>query len=903
MKQLKAAYSKIITVWAISILGTAGLLASENGKVTESIQQLNHDDFQMRDSALLALWKLGDEAIPELERSSLSNDPEVSARSKELLHYLRSGLLHDSPQNIKEIVIEYSHSQPQKKLALIQHLQNLGYSEQALNLAHNEKDDTAVKLISPTVLNIARRLAYRPLVNGELKKAKDILYNTPDTLPFFTLRAWFHRYSNIEEYRNELKKSALITGEKNTLWRIALHRVDGNIEAALTEAYKLPATEAAGIISTLSLFQGDIKPWIETNSETITNKLSDTSILGLRIQKNLINNRIGEADHLAKEIIQLVSDNPANNHIKTQAVITLAANGYRDEALKIYKANFPTQAFSYYQSQELPLESLETFGIAADTPPPFLEWVSKTTENIEQNKEDVEKIILIADYLKHYGHSEHLMAVLSPIMKLSVENKSLDWENLIRIMANQGLGEIAIEFLIRQKDNEELLTKGVYTFLARNERSDNHIYKDHIWESLVKRNPDNLELALRQLGYLTGHLPDLENKTQLLHDHLSQEAESMNDGDSKLRMRSLYEFANIRNDLKLASSMLESLTGDDRTLEYIRHIQLQYYKTFQQWDKANEIIEQNIRKQPNNLTYIAYDYIRNLRNKSTAKASEAYQKMMLLSLGNPQILIHLTNTVIHPAGYYEKAHDIYELVAINAPHNSPVFHTALESIINHINDFYETKQWSKVHALSEVFLEYVMKQNMHIGLFSFCLNMKFNSTFAKAIQHYEQGETETSIQLLSYAKSLIPGSGVLADHFYPIVRELDIEDQYNEWFEESYQHVLNSCKLYPDSHNAHNTAAWLASRSVRRLDEALNHARTALQIKPNKPAYLDTMGEVWFAKGNRTKSLEWSNKALEASRSHAQGTPTKVDVVIANYNMLHRQKMHFKNDPLPKQGN
>ena len=538
MKQLKAVYSKIITLWVISILGTPRLLANENGQVTESIQQLNHDDLQMRDSALLALWKLGDPVVPALERSSLSNDPEVSARSKKLLHYLRSGLLHDSPQNIKEIIIEYSQSQPQKKLSLIQHLDNLGYSQQALNLAHNERDDAAVKLISPTVLNIARRLAYTPLVNGELKKAKDVLYNTPDTLPFFTLRAWFHRYSNIEQYRNELEKSATITGVNNTLWRIALYRVDGNIAAALTEAYKLPATEAAGIISTLSLFQGDIKPWIETNSETITNNPSDPAKLGLRIQKKLINNNIDEADHLAEELIQLVSDTPHNTNIKTDATIALAANGYRDEALKIYKANFPTQAFSYYQSQEFPLESLETFGIAANTPPPYSEWVNTTTTKAEQDAEEAEKLILIAVYLKNYGYGEHVMSVLSPIMELSVESKFLNWESLIQVITANGLGETAIEFLIRQKDNKDLLKKGVHAFLARNERSNTHIYKDHIWESLVKRNPDNLELALHQLGYLTGHLPDLEKKTQLLHDHLSQEAESMNDGESKLRMRS-----------------------------------------------------------------------------------------------------------------------------------------------------------------------------------------------------------------------------------------------------------------------------------------------------------------------------------------------------------------------------
>ncbi len=113
------------------------------------------------------------------------------------------------------------------------------------------------------------------------------------------------------------------------------------------------------------------------------------------------------------------------------------------------------------------------------------------------------------------------------------------------------------------------------------------------------------------------------------------------------------------------------------------------------------------------------------------------------------------------------------------------------------------------------------------------------------------------------------------------------------------QHILAACKLYPKSHNSRNTAAWLASRSIRRLDEALKHSEAALTQRPTQGAYLDTMAEVWFAKGNRDKAIEWSQKAVDGSIANAQGNPRSEKMVFSNYKQLNKQLERFKNDRLP----
>jgi hypothetical protein len=84
------------------------------------------------------------------------------------------------------------------------------------------------------------------------------------------------------------------------------------------------------------------------------------------------------------------------------------------------------------------------------------------------------------------------------------------------------------------------------------------------------------------------------------------------------------------------------------------------------------------------------------------------------------------------------------------------------------------------------------------------------------------------------------------------------------------------------------------------LSEGHAHAETALKLRPSQGAYLDTMAEIWFARGNRKKALEWSRKAIAGSIANARGNPRSETHVIANYKQLSKQYDHFKNDPMPR---
>ncbi|HYE19166.1 MAG TPA: hypothetical protein VEA69_12015 [Tepidisphaeraceae bacterium] len=66
----------------------------------------------------------------------------------------------------------------------------------------------------------------------------------------------------------------------------------------------------------------------------------------------------------------------------------------------------------------------------------------------------------------------------------------------------------------------------------------------------------------------------------------------------------------------------------------------------------------------------------------------------------------------------------------------------------------------------------------------------------------------------------------------------------------------------PDDPERQNNLAWLCARAAQNLDEALALATRATAAKPDNYAYLDTLAEVHFRRGDRAKALETERRAL-----------------------------------------
>jgi hypothetical protein len=141
------------------------------------------------------------------------------------------------------------------------------------------------------------------------------------------------------------------------------------------------------------------------------------------------------------------------------------------------------------------------------------------------------------------------------------------------------------------------------------------------------------------------------------------------------------------------------------------------------------------------------------------------------------------------------------------------------------------------------------------------LRQRLHADLARAIARLAE-DREGSLATLAACHALMPVDGSLADYFLPGLRQAGLRTEHDRWFEQTWKGLTAAIEKFPKCDNTRNTAAWVAARAVRRLDEAEAQLKIALAAKPRQAAYLDTMGEIWFARRDRERALEWSAKAM-----------------------------------------
>jgi len=482
------------------------------------------------------------------------------------------------------------------------------------------------------------------------------------------------------------------------------------------------------------------------------------------------------------------------------------------------------------------------------------------------------------------------------MMTLFVAQDGEDWNEHIEMMANEGLGSLSIYFIKQQiiedgADHDEFAEAGKKLINLLKPQ-----FRDCLWDHLKNRHGEDVATTIDQIGLLAGLLPDSDDQTTKLHDALVAEAIKLDDLAKDLFITTLYQLCLARNDLTAASQMVDSLADQTTSLQGARN-DLDY--NLLRWESIEPVLAARIKVRPDDRLSLGKWHIALLKLGQTQKAEEVYRRAMLMSLGDPESLIDWGH-YFYAVGYDEKAIELWFLAAALSDLDGDdldEYSWAVTLLASNGESLYASGDWQKALAISEVFARFVMHSSA-AGLY-LSLKVRYRAEFCHGMMMLNQGGQTEGLRRLDIARQLIPGDGALADDFFPALRNKIPVKTYQGWFDESYAHIEAVSKDYPQSHNSHNTAAWLAARAVRNLDEAYAHAQKAVSSMPNQGAYLDTMAEVWFARGDRQKALMWSKKAIAASISHAGGSPRALPMVYANYQQLSKQYEHFKNDPLP----
>jgi len=669
--------------------------------------------------------------------------------------------------------------------------------------------------------------------------------------------------------------------KKATLWRLALFRASGNLDAAILEAEKAGRSE---LVAALKVFDGDALPLLSLNMDRA---LQDVILSrSCQIQNARLNGDEKKAGQLAKKLIRLAVDEDSASRV----ISGLAANGYRKEAVALLMHDDIESAFDFYDSTESPQLALALLGIPEDEKPPYTQWVQKYTDRILKDEEEdlYDRILMLAGFLVRHGEGEHADAVLHPLMSALEKDGSDIWFDLISKMPLYELGPQAIQLIENRGNEDGEADLGVKHLL------DSSKSVEHIWQSIKKRNQQDITKSLREISLLAGLLPDPNHETDALHQALLDEVAKKPLEDQRERHEALFAFLIKRHEIGAASKMVDGfVAGNDRW----RRTKLFLDTALLRWKKVEPIYAAQEKQNPGDFSNLGKwaMILRKLDQKE--KAAEVLDRALLLTMGNVvaigKIAVELSN-----AGYDQEAFSLWQQAAMMAEPGSSEFYSSILYLADLSHPPAGDQSWKKAAAIAEVYSRFTMRGRSNSAVLGI-LNVRFRADFFRGMQQLKSSHRKAALKTLDACQALIPGGGTLADDFFPAIRGAKIDQQYDQWFDQNYQHVEAACQLYPKSANSHNTAAWLAARAVRRLDSALRHAETALSLRPSQGAYIDTMAEVWFARGDRKKAITWSEKAIAASISHAQGAPRSESRVLINYSELSKQLEHFKNDPLP----
>ncbi len=94
----------------------------------------------------------------------------------------------------------------------------------------------------------------------------------------------------------------------------------------------------------------------------------------------------------------------------------------------------------------------------------------------------------------------------------------------------------------------------------------------------------------------------------------------------------------------------------------------------------------------------------------------------------------------------------------------------------------------------------------------------------------------------------------------------DVQSDLDRW-DEAKRSYERSLRLDPENHNAMNNYAYYLSTRGEELDFALKLAEQAVSFQPENAAYLDTMGWVYFQRGEYSEAKTYIQRSVDTGEA------------------------------------
>jgi predicted negative regulator of RcsB-dependent stress response len=812
-------------------------------EIARAIKQLGDDSFEVRQNASMFLRSAGKAAEPLLEQVvKNTDDKEIERRAREILEDFRWGLYPDTPKKVADLIQQYRGADDAGKRAAAQEMLKQGGSgfHALIKIAAAEPNDNLRREIQD---ELARNLAEAMgdlVLQGDFSTLEGLveagLHGERESA-YRNYAAWLHFRGKLDDKLAHWKSLAEKNDAKAAEIVCFLARAKGNLDLARWGAEK---SANPRLLPAILLERRD---WPELARTWNKNNPDNFGIEGPTL--NVAYQRLaGNAEGLEKALAELrkfIEAQAADSNYLALGAKALFLNDRPDEALALLTAGKQYQpAFEILCFQGKYREAFALIGKLDDLADRMLPVQLSAAR--------------VLHLLGERDKARQLFHRLPDLVEARDQYPTA--RDLLRIQVRTGLKDDAFAFAGRLLKKE--------TFNAQRDSILSLLFPDQAgpaltWWNVLRRRytPDQSEEILKQQqaiwsGKLTGkELDDLlkhaeslagefgGNEQALLYAAMAEAAVTAGNIDQAIAH--LVKAADKATD---AAPLLR--LGDLQAGKKAWNLAAKTYR--KAWEKD--------RTQPLGLFLSGWSLV---QAGQEADGRQLMEIAHALPLGNEFIRYHFARS-LSDRGLSRDADRERDLIFKVGALDGWAVNEALRS------EAYAA-QYRKEHGraadLFDAFCVRCMKASVSFVEFSAQVQVPHLVHTNRALALVSAGKFDEARQHWQMCWKLAPTSVQMPLALLPVLEKVNRRQDADQLFNQVFDQLGKICSDYPGSASNHNTIAWLAAVSRRKLDDADRHASKAVELEPANAGYIDTLAEVQFQRGNSARAIDLIRRCLE----------------------------------------
>lgn len=831
---------------------------------------LDAEEFEQREQGMGELWKEGDKAVEILRKLSEDTNPEVAARARLILGKVELGVTPETPAKLVAMLEEYWSADGRERIKILQKIQKEAEFDFLMRLSRFEKDPDVRREIDSIITREMPRIVRGLLNENKVDEAKKVLGTSNQLAPMIHLGQILSNEGVLDQEIARLKASNEEDDQKRYL---AYLRVKGDPALLRSEAARLGDTQAELIAA---LVQGDFLAYFSHQLEK--GRMSDSARDYLRwVIAEYSGDQAGR-----KAVLESLLKAAKRDSGNLGPRVTLFRMGYGDRVIPLIPDDQVSLLANYHAMQEdyPEVERILELPDAEGLDDWLKKWGELARKQLSREKRPaMDRLLEAAGFLEARGRYDEAWKCTRKIFDLTRNHQNIEreeWLNSLFYSAPKAV----LSGVAREIDDFEQVVSVIFQELPTG-----NAYHVWLYDLLGELEP---KMAMRKRVLLT---------FSFSHRHPLIDAKEFDIYFERVFDRISKSKESLKDFLKFTSVLMERNRG--RELEMVVEAREKggepnpYFAGLLAYDSGRlKEAAENFSKvevgEDDAEPVVLYELGLVMNKAGLAKGAEYLEKARRFDDGSPRNLYGFSRHAVH-AGDLKQAREFLEQAILR----SPLLATA--SGYNETNSYIQElasltltlKEWKKARAYREAYaLMASYRDGIDYG--HYYSRNRFQALVARGAVAMEAGKVEEAVAAFGEAHRILPRDGYLANELFPVMREVGLGVYHDQLFAISARHAREMIQRYPMDDNGYNNFGWMASRANRCLDEAYQYQLKALELNPQSAAYLDTMGEIFFAKGNREEAIKWSEKSLANA---TLGESMKWD--------LHHQYERFKTGGFP----